>query len=477
MAFRGYFALDGVEIANSSRVAAHIGAEIPVSDLGLMTAAADCSMVPIGVGRLLADVPPSSVPIGPGRLLATPPDGSRLYGPGLAVVDDCWTPENLCFACRPHIGYDDSWPGLAELLGHAVYRPELAPWHTVRVPESAEFGGVWVLDVTGLDTAPVQRDITEAAGAGGSAGPHRDTTRRVTFDALLVACSNAGLAYGLRWLTCQLRETTGRNDAVLRYLAAHPANSAADPATLLREVHGVVLTQEPRIVESINAGRGDHHQATMYRVSWELTVLHPYTYSPPVSMPVEWDQVTVDPIEWVHAADCVTPEVCDDMPVLYGEGCELQHIDVVTTPPPSCGGCLPVCAVTTHVFTVPVFDDPLRCRETVTTVRVRNNGARPVTLQAYWRRCHSLDVCDDQLWPVQINALPQRAELTLDGITGRYWVHWRARQRRPQGIVSTPRGVPWRPAVIDRRECWQLVVQSDGDADFDVWLTLTDREA
>jgi hypothetical protein len=462
VAFRGYFALNGVEIANSSRVASHVGAEIPTRDIGLLTPDADCSIAPIA----------------PGRLLGTPPDGSRLYGPGLALVGDCWTPDNLCFGCRSEIGYDDSWDGLAEFLGDGIYRPELSPWYSTRVPESAEFGGIWVLDVKGLDSTPTQRDVTEMAGDGGAPGPSRKASRRVTFDALLVACSNAGLTYGLEWLNCQLADTNDRSDSTLRYLAAHPSGSAADPAGLVREVHGVVLSQEAQIQDAINPGRGENRQAIMYRVNFELTVTRPHAYSPAVDIPVTWDEVAVAPIKWVHAAKCPEQGSCGDMPVLYGEGCEVERIEVVTSPPPSCGGCMPICSVVTHVFEVPTFSYPMRCRETVANLIITNTGVLPLTLQAYWRRCAADEGgCTDQLYPLQVNGLPATAELHLDGISRNYWAYYAGRKRRPANIVSTPNGAPWRPAIIDRSLCWELVVIADGDAIFDVSMSLADREA
>ncbi|AYP70017.1 minor tail protein [Mycobacterium phage CRB2] len=478
MAFRGYFALNGTEIANSSRVVAHIGAEVPTRDIGLLTPAEDCAIAPIAPGRLLGTVPASSVPIAPGRLLGTVPDGSRLYGPGLAIVGDCWTPEPLCFDCRDRIGYDDSWPGLPTMLGDTIYRPELAPWYTSRVPESAEFNGVWVMDVKGLDSTPVGVEVQEMAGDGGAPGPVRTPSRKVTFEAMLMACSNAGLTYGLQWLNCQLREANQRSDSVLRYLAAHPGDSAADPATLVREVHGVMLTQEVQISDSINASRRPNNQATMYRVTWELTVTRPHSYSPPMTTPIAWDEVVTEPIKWVHAADCDEPASCStDMPVLYAASCQPEKIDVVTTPPPTCGGCLPVCAVVTHVAEVPTFDYPLRCHETVASLIIRNTGAHDLTLQGSWRRCSALLGCDAGQFPFQVNELPPTAELYLDGITGRYWVYYHGRKMRPVNIIGTPTGAPWRPALIDRSLCWELVAVTDGDAQFEIELSLADREA
>lgn len=477
MAFRGYFTLNGVEIANSSRVVAHIGAEPPINDLGLLTASGDCSMVPIAPGRLLAEVPESSIPIAPGRLLGTPPNGARLYGPGLAIVGDCWDTSTLCFGCRSSIEYDDSWPGLPEFLDDSIYRPELAPWYTTRMPESAEFGGVWLMDVKGLDVTPTQREIHEMAGDGGAPGPTRTPSRKVTFDALLVGCTNAGVTYGLQWLTTQLRSTAQRTDSVMRYFAAHPEHSSVNPAALVREVHGVVLSQDPNVTDALNTSRKPHSQATMLRVSWELTITRPHAYSPPITVPVTWDMIEVEPIKWVHAAECKKPLSCEPMPALFAKNCQIEQIEMVTSPPPTCGGCMPVCSVATHVFQVPVFDYPLRSRETAVSMVIRNTGVNELTLQGYWRRCNAREDCDDQLWPLQVNALPANAELTLDGIGRRYWIKMGRQNYRPFGFVGTPAGAPWRPPLIDRELCWEFVAITDGMVTFDIEMTLRDREA
>ncbi|QJD51077.1 minor tail protein [Mycobacterium phage Chaelin] len=476
MAFRGYFALNGVEIANSSRVAAHIGAEVPTRDIGLMTADVDCSLTPIDDDRLLAELPDTSVPIGAGRLLATPPDGSRLYGPGLAVVGDCWTPNTLCFGCRTAIEYDDSWTGLPAFLNDHVYRPELAPWFTTRVPESAEFAGVWVMDVKGLDVTTSQREVIEMAGDGGAAGIHRDGAQRIQFDVLLVACTNAGATYGLDWLTTQLRRTNDRTDSVLRYLAAHPEDSAVDPTTLVRDRHGVVLTAGPEITGQVNASGRQHNQATFYRVTFELTALIPHAYRPATVLPVEWDTVEVEPIQWVHSSECKPPADCSPMPVLFAQGCEVERVEAVSSPPPVCGGCMPVCAVATHAVQIPLTERPQTGTATMVSLAIRNTDARPLTLNGYFRRCNARDDCDDELFPVQIHGLPATAEVVLDGVTGRFWVYYAGRKWRPVHIVGTPSGAPWVPAKLDRTLCWEFVVVSDGTALFEVDLALTDRD-
>lgn len=518
MSFRGFFALNGRELTNTSRLLAHLGSELPANDAVMFAPAArprmieeppgsgmylptfdqlspgmyspegldeepeglyfdetaesgSCALVEVSPG--LFEIPADSVRVGN---FWSPPNGSRRYGPGMFEISGrCWEANEFA-DCSIDVMFDDSWDGLQEFLSDTTYRPELAPWFTTRIPEAGEFAGVWVLDVQGLDTTAVSRQVTELVGAGAVAGPHRDTSQTIRFDALLVASSNAGLTFGLNWLSSRLRETVDRNDSVLRYFAAHPGGSRVIPDDLVREIHGVVLTKAPELSEPMDNSTGSGNQATAYRVTWEMVATKPYAYMPLINVDVEWDAVTTVPINWVHAGDCEAPDTCEDMQVLFSEECTPEVIEIVTEPPPSCGGCLPVCAVREHVFAVPTLEFPLRGGETAVSTRITNSGSSSLTFQLYWRRCNTDVRCEDNLFPLQVTGLPATATLILNGITGRYWVEMDGRRRRPVGIVGTPNGAPWRPPVIDRSDCFELVAQAPGNTDFAVVLTLADRQ-
>lgn len=519
MPYRGYFALNGVEIANSSRVVAHLGVDTPTNDYEVFGGSPDeyalvedppgsglyipggpmgaddgdglfdpgdltgaeglylvedsgCDLVETSPGMWA--IPDGSVETSPG--LWTIPDGAQQFGPGLFDIDGCWGPAALCFNCSTYVEYDDTWDGLQAFLGDDQYRPELAPWFTSELPESGEFGGVWVLDVKGLDSTPIERPITQTVGNGAVAGPHRDASRTVTFEALLLACSNAGVEFGKSWLTGLLRRTNSTTDTRLRYLAASPAGSSVDPQSLLREARGVVLTQAPTVTDRINSSPQQNRHADMYRITWEMAVLSPYAYLPAVKVPVDWDRISRQPINWIHAADCAAPETCVDMPVMFSTECVPETIPVVDTPPPVCGGCMPVGGIDKYSFQVPTMDYAFRSRETAVTTVIKNTGEQSLTLQAFWRKCGADIRCDDNQWPLQVSGLPPGAELTLDGITGRFWAYYDDRIRRPVGVVGTPTGAPWQPPVIDRQTCWEFVVQTSPTAEFTTTLSLADRE-
>lgn len=416
MAFRGYFALGGQEIANSSRVVDHLNPPLPVDDEA-PSPFCDCS-------------------------LKTP--------------------------------YDDSWTGLRAALGDDPYVIPNAPWYTPAHPQSAEFAGVWVMDVKGLDAVPVERTISEVICAGGAAGPPRDATKEITFSALIVACTNAGAEFGLKWLNCQLRAMAHRGTTELTYYQAHPEDTAAVAATLKRRLTGVVLTSSATVSELAGKGGGHRHrQANVYRVEFTLVALHPYAYADPVTVPVVWDTEGSEAISWVHAPDCSTPGACNT-PILYNADCTPEVIPITAAPVPSCGGCLPVCDIERKVFELPTALTV--CDETAVTTRITNNGPDNLTVNFYWQPCGSVDICD-RVHPLQISGLPAGVTAVADSIGARPYVEVGGQRQRQVGIISTATGQPWQPMVIDRMDCWELVAETTDTADFDVELILSDRES
>lgn len=395
----------------------------------------------------------------------------------MEVKDKCWTPSKLC-GCRLSVGVNDSWDGLQGFLGDPVYRPETAPWSSTEFPEALEFGGVWVTKVEGLDTTPVERTITEMTGSGAVAGVHRDSSRTINFEAILVACSSAGLQYGLNWLSCQLRAATSADGSTLTFLGAHPGNSFVDPNKLWRETRNVVLTQAPEITEAQGGGGIPNQQATIYRVRWEMVACSPYVYLPELTVPIEqWDAITNQPVNWVHDAGCDRPESCSSMPVLFSADCAPEMLTEVSTPPPVCGGCLPVGGIDSHTFRVPSSTAPLRCRSTAVSLIITNTGSAPLSLQGFFQPAEADPRCEDTWFPVQVNGLLPGAALHLDGVSGRFHAFYAGLRRRPIGVVGTPTGAPWRPAVINRADAWNLIVHTAPGVEFETVMTLHDRES
>lgn len=394
-------------------------------------------------------------------------------GTTLPVSDSAITTQMSC-ACDIRIPYDDSWTGLQSEVGDMPYVISNAPWYNAAKPESAEFAGFWVMDVSGFDAVPIQREVMESLCVGGVASPARDTSRIVTFSVLVIACTNAGARYGLDWLSCVLRQANARGGADLEYYKSHPEGSTVDPATQRRTMYGMVLTQSPVVVENLGRDNGEpHRQASIYRVEWEMVATNPYMYGSPEILPVVWDSVAEESITWAHAPDCEDMSSCG-LPTIYNADCLPPDVTVATAAIPTCGGCLPICSIERRTWEMPTQFGT--CDDTVVTVRVTNNGADPLTVIMYWQPCGSTDQCERE-GALQISGLQTDHTVVADSVTGRPYVLVDFVSHRQVGIVSTPSGRPWSPTTLESLTCWELVAESAPGADYDVTIELRDRDA
>lgn len=417
--FRGWLQLAGAELTNTSRLVAHARPGVPSS---MEEAIAQC----------------------------------RCAGP------------------RDYVRYDDSWPDLAAFLGDDPYLLTNAPWYDPTIPQSAEFLGIWVTKTDGFGPAPVDRNIADAICAGGVTGPHRDKARGLTFEAILVGCTNAGVTYGLEWLACQLRAATALSGVTLEYLAAHPEDSAADPATLRRIMSRVVLTRELRTNTSFGTRGVQNRQGAVQTVDWEMGVLDPYVYGPVVSQTVSWNSSVTEQIQWAHPPDCEDPGSCTDIPVLASATCVPNVVDVSPVQPPVCAGCIPVCQMQTRVATVPTATGVM-CRDQTVTLTV-TAGAEPVSVNFWFRPCGSTALCDRTGF-VSLAGLPAGGTVVADSVVGRPYGLVGGQQVRQVGIVHTPSGAPWTPTVLDAGSCWELVAQHEPGIDFTVQIQVRGRQA
>lgn len=417
MPFRGWFALGGEEFANSSRLISHISPAAPVSD-DQVTAAMACS-------------------------------------------------------CDLDIPYTDSWEGLQTELADPDYVLPNAPWFDASRPESSEFAGVWVMDVEGMDTVPLEREVLESVCAGGVANRSRDTTREFTFSALVVACSNAGARYGLNWLTCVLRGSTVRGGSQLEFYRAHPQHTSQPAVDLRRAMFGVVLTGAPSVVEVAGLGGSQRHrQASIFRVEWTMVATNPYMFGSPDASPVVWDSITQDPITWAHAPNCEDSTSCA-LPTIFNADCVPPNVALVPAAVPTCGGCLPLCSVEVRKWELPSSLGV--CEDVTVSMRITNNQATPLTVNLYWQPCGSTEACEREAKAL-ISGLPAGMTVITDSVTGRPYIDNNGARQRQVGIVTTPTGAPWTPARLDSLTCWELVAETEPGADFSVIVERRDRD-
>lgn len=418
MAFRGWFALNGEEFSNSSRVLAHMVPGVPTSDAGVVTPM-QCS-------------------------------------------------------CDITLPYDDSWPGLEDALDNGPYLIDDAPWIDVNRPESREFAGVWMMDVQGLDAVPISREVSESICAGGVPSRARDTSRTVTFSALILACSNAGAEFGKNWLSCVLRQSNDRHGVDLAFYKAHPSGTSADPDSLRRTAFGTVLTKSMTVTDFAGKGGSSRHrQASIYRVEWEMVLTNPYLYGPAEVQAVAWDTTEEESITWAHAPDCEDTGGCD-LPTIFNADCPLPEIPLIQSEPPTCGGCLPLCSIERRTWELTSI--PGSCEETSINVRVTNSGETPLTVNFYWQPCGNTDKCD-RVYPLQVSGLPAGMTVVADSITGRPYIDAGGTRQRQVGIVSTTTGAPWQPTLLDSTFCWELVAESAPGEEYTVVIEMRDRDA
>lgn len=411
VAYRGWFALNGQEMSNTSRLVAHLTPTVPTID------------------------------------------GDT------ASVMDC--------ACAIRVPYDDSWTGLQDAIGDDPYIMTNAPWYDAARPESAEFAGIWMLDAQGFDSVPYNRDVGDAICAGGVPGRARATARTLNFSALVVACTNAGARYGINWLNCVLSQANANGGVDLAYYAAHPEDSAVDPDSLRRALYGVVLTTSAATTENLGRDGGKpHRQASIYRVEWEMVATNPYAYGSSEVVPVNWDTTANESIEWAHAPDCEDTASCG-LPTVYNADCVPPVLDITSATIPTCGGCLPICAIEKRTWELPTQIGS--CDDTVVTIRVTNDGDDPLTVIMYWQPCGSTDICD-RISPLQISGLPADNMAVADAVTGRPYVAIDNVPHRQVGIVSTPTGAPWRPATLEALMCWELVAEAAPGSQYSVLI-------
>lgn len=79
-----------------------------------------------------------------------------------------------------------------------------APWYDPNVPASAEFVGMVVLRIDGLDDSSLQSTAIEYVTDGGHSGRPRNTTQTLVFDARLIASTERGAEFGKRWIARML---------------------------------------------------------------------------------------------------------------------------------------------------------------------------------------------------------------------------------------------------------------------------------
>lgn len=76
-----------------------------------------------------------------------------------------------------------------------------APWVTTEDPDSVDFAGIFVREVTGLEGSTTTVDVSEKIGDGGAIGTRRANSRTVAVTADVVARTREAADIGIEWLS------------------------------------------------------------------------------------------------------------------------------------------------------------------------------------------------------------------------------------------------------------------------------------
>lgn len=401
--------------------------------------------------------------------------------------------ENGICARGVELVHDDSWRYTHAWLGDDDYETPAgtgAPWVQEGRPESLEFGGVWGLNIEGLETGAVEQDVLEGVLDGGSAGYRRLPTRKITVEALLSAQSARGLQWGLRWLNrallsdgCELgaepRDLTFLESAPEYEQRGREADWARAGADRTRQVTSVVVTQLPEVQETFGSSvlRGEAG-GTMARVEFELTALVPLIWSAPVALLEEQrlalgEELTTRFTELDEDGNC--PALCSqDEGVLL----DPDQGGLWSLPRPAAPGAVLGCRPLESrrsLYTVPEGLVPL-AGEMRPTVEVRAGARDERNIRIRWARGK---VYDDgagldcaTVGEAMVSYLPAGAVLTLDGRSGRAWAATRGGEILDATTVVVGRaGAPWRAPRMTCGAPYTVVVDAEPETDARVQIT------
>lgn len=201
-----------------------------------------------------------------------------------------------------------------------------APWFDPAVPESSEFAGFLMLSMTGQDTRPTQRSVTNAVTGGGVFGPQRVVPRTLVVQGVLLGSSCCGVSYGLKWLGQVLDGcgTPGCDGVDLEMFDCCPSDET-DYVTMqqryLRTARRAALISGPTVTRRAGDGCQGGCTADVLFVEFVISLAEPWWWLTPETMMVE--SLPTDDgscVDWTTAsssacdrlAACSTDDDCAD---------------------------------------------------------------------------------------------------------------------------------------------------------------------
>ncbi|MFE0545218.1 hypothetical protein [Streptomyces sp. NPDC058891] len=338
----------------------------------------------------------------------------------------------------------------AEVLGELPYttpEEDEAPWYDADVPESAEFAGLLVLSVEGLDENPVKRSVTNSVAGGGSIGPARVVPRTITVTGVLLGATCCGVEYGFHWLTEALQGCTGGQcdgDCVTLYNCCPGADmdEATFNAKHRRTMRRVALVDGPRVISRAGDGctSGECQTgADLLTVEFTLVAGTPWLWTDPMQVMQVVPPVDLDGgcVTWcLHppgGAGCDGPcrfAPCVDATAHCADPRCQPSAPPVPVAPDTCF-CLPL-AVETSYYDVDLTSRPSWSVDApVITLSAGSTDLRNITIEFFERSPNDTGLTCEEVAAqyrcsphstYHVAFVPAGGAVTLDGQVGRAFV-------------------------------------------------------
>lgn len=245
-----------------------------------------------------------------------------------AYVENGIAPPLFSIKCSGCEGLDQILPCVdSEPPVEGYQLPELdpAPWYDINVPESKNFAGLLVTDVT--MSAPYTRSVTDNIVSGSVLSRLRTKGRTLVITGWLIGKTCCATTYGLRWLTSALGEPpcsdlgcvgcdfdfldccpsigTGEDDCVRAngevFVRPDSDSEYENADQYWRRLHGVGVVDGPNVLDCKGRSCGCGCGAIL-QVEFTLQSSSPYLFSLAQSV-----------VSGLAGPDCVTPAInCAD---------------------------------------------------------------------------------------------------------------------------------------------------------------------
>lgn len=158
----------------------------------------------------------------------------------------------------------DDLPAMLDDGTYSTPAADEAPWYDADEPASAEFLGVYPLEVSGIESSSRVSTVLQSTNDGGVPGRVRHETKTVVFNTALLAETERGAEYGIRWLNRALLGAKCSRDlstehalgASLGFLAYEPTYTPGEsPTAALAALSRVLRRFVVNVGPHINAKR------------------------------------------------------------------------------------------------------------------------------------------------------------------------------------------------------------------------------